>query len=252
MWLVVAPSPGTLRRMSQLILVRHGQAAAFTADSDRLTELGERQAAVLGEYFSSRRVEFDDVIVGTLRRHVQTEAHVAAAYARAGLAWPKARSVAGWNEYDATAIMHVLGQALQARDAGFRKLVDDFQAAAESPERNRYFQRMFEALMAHWVGGDMLVDGVESFETFHARVSQASDQVLNAPASRRVVVFTSGGPIGVNVQRALRAPKPVALELNWRVRNTSLTEFVFGRDRLSLDLFNATPHVLDQALQSFR
>jgi hypothetical protein len=36
------------------------------------------------------------------------------------------------------------------------------------------------------------------------------------------------------------------------VRNTSLTEYVFGRDRLSLDLFNATPHLADEALQSFR
>jgi broad specificity phosphatase PhoE len=246
------PSPGTLRRMSQLVLVRHGQAAAFSADSDRLTELGERQAAVLGEHFAERRVEFDEVIVGTLRRHVQTEAQVAAAYERAGLAWPKARSVAGWNEYDAGAIMHALGQALQARDAGFRKLVEDFQAAGEAPDRNRYFQRMFESLMAHWVAGDTEVEGVETFEAFHARVAQAIDEVLRAATSRRVVVFTSAGPIGVNVQRALRAPKPVALELNWRVRNTSLTEFVFGRDRLSLDFFNATPHVLDPALHSFR
>jgi len=54
------------------------------------------------------------------------------------------------------------------------------------------------------------------------------------------------------VQRALRAPKPVALELNWRVRNTSLTEFVFGRDRLSLDFFNTMPHLADASLQSFR
>jgi broad specificity phosphatase PhoE len=238
--------------MSQLVLVRHGQAAAFSADSDRLTELGERQAAVLGDYFAGRRIEFDEVIVGTLRRHVQTEAQVAAAYARAGLAWPQARSVAGWNEYDATAIIHALGDALQERDPGFRKLVDEHRAAAESPERNRYFQRMFEALMAHWVAGDLQLPQVEGFEAFHARVSAAIDAVLNAPASRRVVVFTSGGPIGVNVQRALRAPKAVALELNWRVRNTSLTEFVFGRNRLSLDLFNTTPHLIDDTLPSFR
>jgi broad specificity phosphatase PhoE len=239
--------------MSQLVLVRHGQAAAFSADSDRLTELGERQSAVLGEYFVSRKVVFDEVIVGGLRRHVQTEAQVAAAYTRAGMAWPNAQSVPGWNEYDAGQIMQALGDALRERDAGFRKLVEDLQKAGEGPERNRYFQRMFEVLMARWVAGDVEASGFESFEAFHARVASAFEAVLKGEGSRRVVVFSSGGPIGVSVQQALRAPKAVALELNWRVRNTSLTEYLFGRDRLSLDSFNTTPHlVVDERLQSFR
>jgi broad specificity phosphatase PhoE len=238
--------------MSQLVIVRHGQAAAFSADSDRLTELGERQSAVLGEYLAARKVEFDEVLIGGLRRHAQTEAQVAAAYSRAGLPWAAAQRLPGWNEYDAGAIMQGLGEALRDRDASFRKLVEDYQAAAGTPQQNRYFQRMFEALMARWTAGDVQADGVESFEAFHARVSDAFDAILQGEGSRRVVVFSSGGPIGVTVQRALRAPKPVALELNWRVRNTSLTEYVFGRERLSLDLFNGTPHLHEERLQSFR
>ena len=238
--------------MSQLVIVRHGQAAAFSEDSDRLTELGERQSAVLGEYCASRKLEFDEVLVGGLRRHAQTEAQVAAAYERAGLPWPAARLLPGWNEYDAGAIMQKLGEALRERDLGFRKQVEEFQAAAGTPQQNRFFQRMFEALMARWIAGDIAVDGVESFEAFHARVCDALDAVLGGQGSRRVIVFSSGGPIGVSVQRTLRAPKPVALELNWRVRNTALTEYVFGPGRISLDLFNATPHLADERLQSFR
>lgn len=238
--------------MSQLVIVRHGQAAAFTSDSDRLTELGERQSAVLGEYFASRQVQFDEVLIGGLRRHAQTEAQVAGAYQRAGLPWPAAQKLSGWNEYDAGAIMQKLGAALGERDANFRKQVEEFQAAAGTPQQNRFFQRMFEVLMARWIAGDIAVDGVESFEAFHQRVSDALDAVLNREGSRRVIVFSSGGPIGVSVQRTLRAPKPVALELNWRVRNTSLTEYVFGPGRISLDLFNAIPHLADERLQSFR
>jgi broad specificity phosphatase PhoE len=237
--------------MSQLVMVRHGQAAAFSHDSDRLTELGERQAAVLGEYWVQNGVEFDDVVVGSLRRHAQTEAQVAAAYARAGKAWPKARIDAGWNEYDAGGVSQ-LAPALAERDPAFAKLAADYQANAASPDRNRYFQRMFEVLMSSWVAGESQSDAVESFEAFHGRVAVAFDTVLRAEGSRRVVVFSSGGPIGVTVQRSLRAPKSVALELNWRVRNASLTEYVFGRDRLSLDYFNAIPHLVDAGLRSFR
>jgi broad specificity phosphatase PhoE len=111
---------------------------------------------------------------------------------------------------------------------------------------------MFEVLMARWIGNDVSADHVETFEAFHTRASAAFDAVLSQTGNRRVVVFSSGGPIGVTVQRALRAPKPVALELNWRVRNTSLTEYVFGRGRLSLDVFNVAPHLEGTDLQTFR
>lgn len=237
--------------MSQLVVVRHGQAHAFSADSDRLTELGERQAATLGEYWVKRGVTFDDVIVGTLKRHVQTEAQVAAAYARAGLPWPKAQSDGRWNEYDAAAIMQ-LGAKVRERDPEFAKLVLDFEASVGGPEQNRFFQRMFEVLMTRWVTSDAESDEIESYQQFHTRVTQGFDAVLQLTGSRRVAVFSSGGPIGVTVQHSLRAPKPVALEVNWRVRNTSLTEYVFGRGRLSLDSFNATPHLEGTELQSFR
>ena len=45
------------------------------------------------------------------------------------------------------------------------------------------------------------------------------------------------------MQTVLRAPEPMAIELNWRIRNCSLTEFLFSGDRVSLDAFNATPHL---------
>jgi hypothetical protein len=35
----------------------------------------------------------------------------------------------------------------------------------------------------------------------------------------------------------------MAMELNWRIRNCSLTELIFTRSRVSLDVFNATPHL---------
>jgi hypothetical protein len=47
------------------------------------------------------------------------------------------------------------------------------------------------------------------------------------------------------VQTVLKAPENMAIELNWRIRNCSLTEFLFTRGRTSLDVFNATPHLSD-------
>ena len=70
--------------MSQLVLIRHGQAAAFTPDSDRLTELGRRQAQKLGEHFVARGVRFDEVYSGTLQRQIETEQIVGEAMRSAG------------------------------------------------------------------------------------------------------------------------------------------------------------------------
>jgi broad specificity phosphatase PhoE len=83
-------------------------------------------------------------------------------------------------------------------------------------------------------------------------VSRARDAIIQEPASRRVAAFTSGGPIGACVQAVMQAPLSMAMEINWRVRNTSITEILYSRDRISLDTFNGVPHLTDAALLTFR
>jgi broad specificity phosphatase PhoE len=239
--------------MSQLLLIRHGQAAAFTPESDRLTELGRTQARKLGERWAKSGVSFDEVHTGSLQRQLETEQIVGDAFREAGKPWPEAQRDAGWNEYDAGAINGKLGPLLLERDPSYAKLVRDFQERAGAPDRNRYFQRMFETLMERWVSGELEAEGVESFAAFHERVTRLRDAILEREGSRKVAVFTSGGPIGVCVQLALDAPLGMAVKINWRVKNGSLTEFLFsGRERLSLDAFNDVAHLDDPKLQSFR
>src|SRR5438552_17169515 len=52
--------------MSTLVLIRHGQARAFEADSDRLTDAGEEQARRTGEYLAESGIVFDEAYAGTL------------------------------------------------------------------------------------------------------------------------------------------------------------------------------------------
>lgn len=233
--------------MSELLLVRHGQAAAFSADSDRLTDLGARQARALGDYWAARGEAFDRVVCGGLRRHRQTYEQVAEAYADAGLQFPEAVQDPGWNEYDAGAIMSELGEVLRNESPHYAKLSEDASAHAGGPERNRYFQRAFEVLMDAWVSGHPTPAsadaGFEPFATFHARVMAARERILTSRDARRVAVFSSGGPIGVAVAAGLDAPPEQALRVNWRVRNASLTRFLFSANRLSFDAFNLTPHL---------
>lgn len=202
--------------MSSLVLVRHAQATAFEKNTDRLSATGEEQATRLGEFWRERGIGFDEVYAGTLERHLRT-AQLAG--------FENLQSRPEFNEYDAQGILRA--------SAGYTP-----------PTNNRELQRMFDLMMPQWIAGTLEAPGLESWQAFRERVLRGFRAIIETDApSRRVVVFTSGGPIGVAVQTVLKAPDPMAIELNWRIRNCSLTEFLFTRDRVSLDTFNATPHL---------
>ena len=204
---------------------------AFDRDSDRLSPLGEQQSRALGEYWKRHGIRFDEIYTGTLRRHAQTY-EVAASVTPL----PAPSADPGFNEYDAPAILAAAGADM---------------AAFTGPDRNKRFQGVFEGVLAKWLAGELA--GCEPWEAFRGRVTGAMRQAMSAPGSRRIAVFTSGGPIGVAVQSVLRAPEQVAIEINWRVRNTSLTGFLFSGSRVSLDGFNAAPHLADsRELESYR
>lgn len=239
--------------MGTLLLVRHGQARAFEKDSDQLTSLGEEQARHLGRYWVERGVSFDEVYSGTLVRQQRTADIVAQCFAEAELKWPERQATPDLNEYDADGISRKLIPAFAERDEKFRGLLAEFEAHRNSPDRNRFFQRMFEVVTKLWLSGELEVEGFETWISFRTRVRRALKQIVSAEGSgRRVAVFTSGGVIGTTVQTVLDAPEPQALQINWRVKNCSLTEFTFGNGRISLDSFNSLPHLNDPTLQTFR
>jgi broad specificity phosphatase PhoE len=239
--------------MGYLVLVRHGQARSFEKDGDRLSPLGEEQARALARYWVRQGVNFDEIYSGALVRQRRTAEIAEECFVQSGLAWPRLQTMPELNEYDAIGIINNMIPSLAERDAAFRALAEAFERNREAPERNRHFQRMFEAVTSVWLGGEFEVEGVESWRSFQSRVRAAIKRITSAEGrGRRVAVFTSGGVIGLAVQNVLNAPERSALEINWRVRNSSLTEFTFSRDRISLDSFNAIPHLDDPALQTYR
>jgi broad specificity phosphatase PhoE len=223
-------------------LVRHAQATPFEDVTDRLSALGEAQSRRLGEFWMRLGVVFDEVYTGSLVRQRRT-AELAG--------WADAEILPELNEYDAESVIKCLAPQLAAKDPEFRKLAE--ANSGDDPERNRRFQRMFEPLMLRWIAGELDSPQVESWRDFRERVGRGLQRMTRDGArGRRVAAFTSGGPIGVAVQIALQAPDGIGLELNWRVRNCSLTELLFSGGRLSLDSFNAVPHLDDPALRTFR
>jgi broad specificity phosphatase PhoE len=211
--------------MGTLYLVRHGQASFGAADYDNLSELGHRQSARLGEYFAERGIHFDGLIAGTLRRHKQTLAGILQGMKQAGehLSWE------GLNEYDSEAVIATVHPHKLEKPT--------------SPEMYRHHFRLLRDGLAQWMAGTASPQGMPSYADFVAGVSGALDHVRQQHYGKNVLVVTSGGPISTAVGHVLGTPAESTIELNLRIRNTSITEFAFTPKRHMLVCFNAIPHL---------
>jgi broad specificity phosphatase PhoE len=233
--------------MGTLLLVRHGQASAFEENYDRLSTLGERQARLLGESWRRRALKLDRVFAGPRVRQQRTAEIAAEA---GGLPAPVV--LQDLDEMGVEPLFREHMPDLFARHAHLATLGDAMLAADGDEARARGFARLFEAVLQLWVRGEVNAGGVESWLEFRARVRRALAVVRAEARGQRIAAFTSAGPVASAIQLALGADDDTTLSLAFRVRNSSVSEFVFSGDRFSLSSFNETPHLPDAALVTVR
>ena len=211
--------------MGTLYLVRHGQASFGADDYDQLSDLGQRQSVRLGEYFAHQGLRFDGLIAGTLRRHKQTLAGILQGMGQAGehLAWD------GLNEYDSQAVIAAVHpQPLEK---------------ATTPEMVRHHFRLLRDGLAQWMAGAASPRGMPSYADWVAGIAGALDHVRANHYGQKVLVVTSGGPIATAVGHVLGTSPATTIELNLRIRNTSVSELAFTPKRHALVTFNTLPHL---------
>ncbi|MBY9074076.1 histidine phosphatase family protein [Nocardioides sp. WL0053] len=210
--------------MSQVLLVRHGQASWGSDDYDVLSDLGERQSRLLGEALAARGVVPDLVVRGAMRRHRQT-----AEQAVAGAGWAADVVVDdGWNEFD-----HVQMLAMHP------------PAYGEGEELTReQFQAWFEEATLRWTGGAYDEDYDESFTAFGARVDAALRRTVERLEPKQTaVVLTSGGPVSWVAASLLAGGADLWTQLNPVTVNSSVTKIVVGRRGATLVSFNDHSHL---------
>jgi broad specificity phosphatase PhoE len=239
--------------MSRVVLVRHAQASFLEPNYDKLCATGEVQARLLGEYWARRGVVYSRACSGARVRHVQTARLVEEAYRKSGREFPEVAVMNEFDEYPAEGVLKQGLPQLLETSQEVRNLQRAFERASDSDERKKSFQQMFEPVMGMWVSGELIVEGLESWQDFCARVDRGITTIINnaAPAGDSVV-FTSGGPIGVAMRRALHLSHADTLQMTWMSRNASFSEFLSSGDRFTLSAFNAHPHLEDESLLTYR
>lgn len=231
--------------MSQFYLVRHGQASFFADNYDRLSAIGELQARRLGEFFVARGVRFDAVYSGQPQRQQRTAEILLQTMADAGLASPTPTILDGLNEHSGDKLLSKqYAQAFLERHPELAELEQAFRDAREPEAVQKGFQKLFEAVVSRWTKGEVIVPGVESWQSFHDRAHRAFDAIIaDRTRGRTVLAVSSVGPISVALHSALQTPLPVSLELGWRLRNASMTTFLYTAERMTLDGFNSVAHL---------
>ncbi|MFZ2307667.1 MAG: histidine phosphatase family protein [Rhodoferax sp.] len=210
--------------MGNLYLVRHGQASFGAADYDNLSELGHRQSVRLGQYFADRKLQFDAVLTGTLKRHAQTWTGIAegAGLDLQPLLWP------GLNEFDSAAVIAAIHP--------------DPLGPTDTPEMYKYHFRLLRDGLTQWMNGVVSPRGMPNYNEFVAGVTSALDHVRKH-YSGNVLIVSSGGPISTAIGHILGTVPEKTIELNMQIRNSAVTEFLFTPKRHLLLTFNSLAHL---------
>src|SRR5579859_5815786 len=239
--------------MSRLFVVRHGQASFIEQNYDKLSATGETQSDLLGEYWAHRRVVFDQVYSGPRVRQIETARIVGEAYTRVDLPWPEPVIMPEFDEYAGESVLDACLPQLVEINPEIRELHQAFKNSRSISEQHKTFQRLFEVVIGKWVAQEIVVDNIESWQEFSARVCQGLSKIAASDGKgKQVAIFSSGGPIGVTVQRALELAPQMTLKIAWMARNCSFTELLFSGERFTLSGFNAFPHLDDPSVLTYR
>lgn len=239
--------------MSRVFLVRHGQASFSEPNYDKLSATGEAQARLLGKYWARHNVAFDRVGSGPRVRQGETARIVLEAYRGAGVSFPQPIVLPEFDEYQGDAVLERSLPQLIENDGNIRELHQAYGSSASPAERRKNFQQLFEMVIAKWVNGEIPLDDVESWPEFCARANRGlSAFISDGGRGQQLVIFCSGGPIAVAMQRALHLSPEDTLRVAWMVRNCSYSEFLCSGHRFTLSTFNAFPHLDGTSLLTYR
>jgi len=242
--------------MSRLYLVRHGQAGTRKT-YDSLSDVGRRQARLLGEYFLSEGIHFRAAYSGALVRQQETADVLRCAYLEAGASFPEIVPEAGWNEFDLDHVYRALAPILSAEDPEFERqyqeLAAQTRAAAEQPEAsvNRRWLPCDLKIVQAWMRGQHPYDG-ETWPVFRERVIACQSKFQPAERDENIVVFTSATPIGIWTALSMEIHDERAMRLAGALHNTSYTVLRLHEDDLRLHSFNAIPHLSEPELRTYR
>jgi broad specificity phosphatase PhoE len=225
--------------MAELYLIRHAQASFGTADYDRLSPLGCRQAKALAEYFRDYAIHFDAVYSGELERQRKTANIVL------GLQPDNVHHEIDprLNEIEIDKVFEHLVPQLVETSSNLENFVK------EGEHSSKDYQKALEIVFKHWVTSDKDYPNLQSWAEYSGNVHRAlAEIVANEGSGKNVGVFTSGGTIATVVAHVLGVTGERVYKFYEPLFNCSVTRILYSGNKMSLSSFN--DHLFIQSLAS--
>lgn len=213
--------------MSELYLVRHGQASLGSDNYDQLSPLGHQQAEWLGEYFRERGIEFDAIVTGDMVRHRETAEGICRGLKSETPSFPV---FPGLNEFDFHSLIACYVEQYPEH------------AIPKGSSVPLYFKQLKKAMQV-WSTGQLSGDLPESWENFEQRVQGAMSSIQQELYGKKVLAVSSGGAISMALRQILNAPSETVIELNLQTKNTAIAHCFFNPKTLRMTSYNHVPHL---------
>ncbi|TFH71606.1 histidine phosphatase family protein [Gammaproteobacteria bacterium LSUCC0112] len=228
--------------MSQLFLVRHGQASFGAANYDQLSPLGYQQAAWLGEHFAELGIQFSRVVTGTLARQQQTAAQILETSGQ----HVAIETDPGFNEFDFHTLVRVYchSSGIEVPDThdGGRLFFQMLRKAIHAWSQDQLYARTVELTTSQAPAQPAL----ENWSMFCDRVSNAMQALCAHEREHNVLVVSSGGAMAMALSQILDCGVETLINLNMQTRNTGIHHLFFNAKGFQLAGFNNQPHLQKQ------
>ena len=239
--------------MTTILLARHGQASFGQENYDQLSELGSRQAQMLGQHYATTQRRIDAIFTGSLVRQQDSAHHF----------WQRYQSFVDTNQSSKPAIdinapdSYILPQfnEFNHKDVFIKSdpaFVSKGAIAAEIAQAevpSIRLAELFDVAMQRWHAGENDSDYIESWVQFNERAKQALEQVrlqvvnLNLEHDSTVLVFTSGGIIAAITAQLLQQGSQTAYQINKSLVNTGVTSITLKGQSTRLLSLNEYSHL---------
>ncbi len=216
--------------MTEIYLVRHGQASFGKANYDKLSELGAQQAFWLGDYFKLRNIEFDAVYMGNMVRHRETKDGIASGMSSTHFDLPEANVNSALDEFNFHAVANAYLQQFP------------LEQLSEGATPSDYYRLLKKAMLA-WSQDALSHDLLdETWLQFESRVATIFKQLQHLNTSRLLVV-SSGGAISMMLKQILGYSDATVINMNLQIRNASFSQCFANERSVHLNNFNSVPHL---------
>ena len=237
---------------SMIYLIRHGQAGSRD-NYDVLSELGRKQAALLGEHLASLSMDVTAAYSGTMARQVDTAGIVCEALTRGGTAVPSVIADEKWNEISLAAMYRAMAPRMRIDNPDFNRDLEEMQVLIrEDPHSVRGATgRCDAAVMRAWMAAKYPDFDGESWAEFSSRIRSRLAGLAQNGHGGAVLVFTSATPIATLAGHTLDLDDERILRLAGVTYNTSITVIAVRPEGSRLVTFNSAPHLSD-SIKTFR